>query len=85
MKKTKANADLPAALAIDASLEEFGPFLTHEEVAGLLNIHYNTLYSWYTTGRFPQPMTLGGRLKRWPKKVIREYLIAVATGKDGGA
>jgi predicted DNA-binding transcriptional regulator AlpA len=75
-------SDLAMIAAVDDCLQEFGPLLTHEQVAKLLGIHSNTLYWWCVRGIFPKPMLVGPRLKRWPKQVVRDYLIARARWKD---
>jgi excisionase family DNA binding protein len=46
----------------------------------LVGVSTTTLDAWIRAKRFPQPMTLGTRTRRWRKSTIDTYLASLAGG-----
>jgi predicted DNA-binding transcriptional regulator AlpA len=80
-----SNTDPETIAGIDALLAAEPELLSVYDLARLLHVHYNTVLLWLPKGQFPAPIALGPRLKRWPKTVVRHYLLERGGRKDGAA
>jgi predicted DNA-binding transcriptional regulator AlpA len=44
--------------------------LTPKEVAQHFHVCRRTLWRWVKAGTFPPPVSVNGRVKRWPREVL---------------
>ena len=58
--------------------------LTPDDVAGLLDVSPQTLASWRTTGRYALPFVRIGRLVRYRRSDIAEFLEGLGATDTGG-
>ena len=49
-------------------------YLSQAEILARLGISRATLYRWISEGRFPRPLILGPRVRRWRAGVIENWL-----------
>ena len=60
---------------------EITGYVTVNEIAELLRVSRSTLYALIQHGKFPAGIKIG-HSRRWPVRVLREYLEAQESGHD---
>jgi excisionase family DNA binding protein len=50
------------------------PLLTAPEIARMLQTSVRSIWRYLSAGKLPRPLTIGGRLKRWRRADIEEWL-----------
>ena len=48
--------------------------LTVKEVAELLAISQRTVWKFSVSGKLPAPITIGGKIKRWSRKSVMQWI-----------
>lgn len=53
-----------------------------QEVADLLQLHPDTIRGWIRAGRFPRPIELTAKVKRWRSSDIEAFIAGKESGKE---
>lgn len=67
-------ADLRTALLLGKIPEDSGILIDSKTTAKLLNISHRTLYRLLSEGAMPEPVKVGGNMKRWRVAEILEWV-----------
>jgi predicted DNA-binding transcriptional regulator AlpA len=60
------------------------PWVKTRVVLNAIGICRQTLYNWIESGKFPQPIRVGGRHNAWPKSVVLKWMEDKQSTAEGG-